>query len=239
MTRQPTQAAAARPPGPLDNREGWMMFRHSGPLRITTLTAEQVDIRDIAGPLGLINRFNGQSRKPVSVLAHSLLVAELCRENSSMVQLEALMHDAGEAYVGDWIRPLRATWGPALTVTRDRVQAVCFAAAGVPFPFRQDLVAAVAAADDLALRYEMARPEGYRRVATWHPPVTGGEWERAEAAASRLAGRGCALSDRAFAEREFLARAADLVPASAPLRRSVDEAVAELAAAPADLEARS
>ena len=48
-----------------------MMFRYGGPLQLLELTPEQVDVRDIVHGLGQINRFNGQSARPIPVLWHS------------------------------------------------------------------------------------------------------------------------------------------------------------------------
>ena len=225
-TRGPLQQRPA-PPGPLGDREGWMMFHHSGALRITTLRAKDVDIRDIVHPLGQINRYNGQSNRPVSVLAHSLLVAELCAGRQSPVVLEALMHDAGEAYVGDWIRPLRTSWGRRLSAVRRHVQRECFAAAGVRRKSDKHSQA-VQWADDLALRHEMTSKEGYQRVATWHQPLRDDEQRATTAAVVQLAQRGCALDDPESCERELLRHLDALVAGDAPLRRSLDEAVAEL-----------
>ena len=225
------------PPGPLDDRDGWMMFHHSGALHITTLTAKEVDIRDIVHPLAQINRYNGQSNQPVSVLAHSLLVAELCSSHQSSVVLEALMHDAGEAYVGDWIRPLRTSWGRKLSAVRKHVQRECFAAAGVRRRSEKHSMA-VEWADDVALRHEMMSKAGYQRLAAWHLPLGEHQQQAATAAVNRLAERGCRLDDPESCERELLRYLDALVAANAPLRRSLDEAVAELnahsATTPAD-----
>ena len=67
---------------------GWMIFQHAGPIELTKLRVEDVDIRDIAHGLNGINRFVGQTRYPISVLWHSLIVAELCRSEREEVQLE-------------------------------------------------------------------------------------------------------------------------------------------------------
>jgi len=58
------------------------------------------DIRDIAERLARINRWTGGTT--FSVAQHSLLVSYLCPT------LEALLHDATEAYLGDCAAPLKA-----------------------------------------------------------------------------------------------------------------------------------
>ena len=109
---------------------GWMCLLHSGPMNIEDLLPEDIDLRDIAGALALINRFTGQSRKAIPVIWHCRMVRELCRDHSRAVQLEALLHDAEEAYIGDWIQPLKHRFGSDLIEIKDQVHRACFDAAG-------------------------------------------------------------------------------------------------------------
>lgn len=69
-----------------------------------------IDIRDIAHHLALINRFAGASEFPVTVAAHSVTVAKLMgtRKASPAMQLAGLLHDAHEAYLGDITSPAQA-----------------------------------------------------------------------------------------------------------------------------------
>lgn len=61
-----------------------------------------IDLGDIARALSLLNRFAGQTRRPISVAEHSLVVAKLA---PPALALAALLHDAHEAYFGDWPTP--------------------------------------------------------------------------------------------------------------------------------------
>ncbi|SDG31870.1 hypothetical protein SAMN05421827_105120 [Pedobacter terrae] len=70
--------------------------------------AEMIISEDIAHALSRICRFGGHTLGHYSVAAHSLLVAALAPEG---MKLEALMHDAAEAYVGDVIKPLKNLLG--------------------------------------------------------------------------------------------------------------------------------
>ena len=65
---------------------------------------EDIDIEDIAHGLAYTCRFNGQSTAFYSVAQHSLMVADLVADE---LKLEALMHDAAEAYLGDVVKPLK------------------------------------------------------------------------------------------------------------------------------------
>ena len=66
-----------------------MIFQYSGPLELERITAADVDIRDIAHGLGEINRFVGQTRTPISVLWHSMMVAQLCRRAAVVSQFDS------------------------------------------------------------------------------------------------------------------------------------------------------
>lgn len=61
-----------------------------------------IDLGDLARGLSQLRRFGGQSRRGFSVGQHSLVVAELAHP---AVRLAALLHDAHEAYLGDWTGP--------------------------------------------------------------------------------------------------------------------------------------
>ncbi len=80
---------------------------------------------DIVHVLGGINRSIGQTREPITVLWHSVMVAELCRFEHFDTQLEALLHDAAEA--ADWGAPNRngmSTWLPQSDKREDAGNAV-------------------------------------------------------------------------------------------------------------------
>lgn len=63
------------------------------------------DIEEIAHALSHLCRFTGHTRKHYSVAQHSVHVANLVPTG---YQLEALLHDASEAYLGDVSSPLKA-----------------------------------------------------------------------------------------------------------------------------------
>lgn len=65
-----------------------------------------VDVRlvDITHALGNVCRFGGHVQEFYSVAEHSLRVADLVPPE---LRLQALLHDAAEAYCGDVVRPLK------------------------------------------------------------------------------------------------------------------------------------
>jgi hypothetical protein len=92
------------------------------------LTPDDIAIEDIAHHLACINRFCGACKKPISVAQHSVYVARMCgAEDGGEHALQALLHDATEAYLGDVIRPLKTM--ELFNIYReaeDRAQAVIF-----------------------------------------------------------------------------------------------------------------
>ena len=74
------------------------------------LRPEDVCIEDVAHHLSLINRFTGASSVPYSVAEHSLRMSYLVPQDEGVddLRLEALLHDATEAYLTDISRPVKA-----------------------------------------------------------------------------------------------------------------------------------
>jgi len=82
--------------------------------KFNTVTGKIMDIRnpdyqkicidDIAIGLSNNNRFAGQTNEPYSIAQHCVLVAHLAPLG---IKLEALMHDASEAYIHDIQKPLK------------------------------------------------------------------------------------------------------------------------------------
>ena len=65
---------------------------------------EQITLEDIAHGLSNVCRFSGQLYKFYSVAQHCLHV---CRHMPDHLKLDALFHDASEAYMGDVPRPVK------------------------------------------------------------------------------------------------------------------------------------
>ncbi len=89
----------------LHDRIGDWMQVHSGraywPL---SPKAEDVDIHDIAHALSMMCRYGGHTSFFYSVAEHSVLVST---QVPPEVAMQALLHDATEAYCGDVVRPLK------------------------------------------------------------------------------------------------------------------------------------
>ncbi len=84
---------------------------------LSDIKAEDINAYDIAWALSQINRYNGHSIVPVSVLSHTglcyyLAMSEAHAQRRQIKPCDALgilLHDAGEAYVGERVWPLDET----------------------------------------------------------------------------------------------------------------------------------
>lgn len=157
---------------------------------ITTYTGKDIDpfdlqpddisIIDIAHALSCVNRFGGHAIRPISVAQHSVEVARLCSPEN---QLQGLLHDASEAYLGDVTRWLKRSEVFSMYRTLEAyVQAVIFKRYGCPLEMNQEVVDV----DNLMVRFEgwkaygnglnvpkgqeeflIVTPEEVRRVGNW------------------------------------------------------------------------
>jgi 5'-deoxynucleotidase YfbR-like HD superfamily hydrolase len=116
------------------------------------LHEEDINIEDIAHSLACTNRFAGHARNPISVAQHSVYVAKLCR--GMKCELQALLHDAYEAYGGDITKWLKHT--PEFAGYReaeDRGQRLIFRVFGC----EEEQHPAVEMADRLMVRFEVTQ----------------------------------------------------------------------------------
>jgi hypothetical protein len=101
---------------------------YHGEVSLTDPTPDQIDIRDIAHALSMCNRFAGMTRRPYSVAQHSLICSYLVPPEFA---LHALLHDAQEAYLGDWTSPVKALLGEAARALEGRFERVIAEAFGL------------------------------------------------------------------------------------------------------------
>ncbi len=115
-------------------------FTPSAPL------AELFDIRDVAHSLSLLCRYNGHCREFYSVAEHSVRVSHVCPEEH---RLWGLLHDLGEAYMGDLPRPIKGQF-PHFVELEDRLLQVAAGVFGLTWPMPPE----VKVADDILLATE-------------------------------------------------------------------------------------
>lgn len=104
---------------------------------LTDIDLGQIDINDIAHGLAHQCRFNGQTYFFYSVAEHSILLHD---QVSDEYKLQALLHDAAEAYLGDLIRPIKHLC-PRLVELEQRLLAAIFERFEVPYPISPEVLA--------------------------------------------------------------------------------------------------
>lgn len=104
----------------------WMQTFTGGRVYPMLPDSRVVEIEDIAHALSQICRFGGHTRVPYSVAQHSVVLSYSCRPKD---RVNALLHDAAEAYLGDvvrpfkiqlpWFKPLESKWLLAISKALD------------------------------------------------------------------------------------------------------------------------
>lgn len=101
---------------------GWFDF--------TNPEGSQYSIEDIARGLSNIARFSGHTQVPYSVSQHSWIVSHIVPEEYA---LQGLLHDAGEAFLGDVSKPLKNML-PDYMHIEDSCEAAVLKKFNLPFP---------------------------------------------------------------------------------------------------------
>lgn len=89
---------------------------------------EDIDVADIAHALSQICRFGAHTRRWYSVAEHAVLVSHAVPAADA---LSGLLHDGGEAYVGDMVRPLKYAL-PDYIAVEHNIQAAIAERFGLP-----------------------------------------------------------------------------------------------------------
>jgi len=106
----------------------------------------EICIDDIAHGLALCNRFAGQTRYPISVAQHSVYCSRLCGGS-----LQALLHDASEAYLGDVTKWVKQTPEMAqFRIIEHNLEKLIFQKFGCEY----DIKSEVEEADRIMVRFE-------------------------------------------------------------------------------------
>jgi 5'-deoxynucleotidase YfbR-like HD superfamily hydrolase len=113
----------------------------------------EVCIEDIAHSLSLQNRFAGHTKRPYNVAHHSIIVSKNVPKEFA---LWGLLHDSGEAYVGDMIAPIKSEYIKNLEESFLALVAKKF---GLKLPVPHE----VTVADRRVLLTEMNSPEIYNQ----------------------------------------------------------------------------
>ena len=105
--------------------EGWILTNSGHHIDLPNPDPEAIAIGDIALGLSRECRFSGQTRSFYSVAQHSILASRIVPEECA---LEALLHDATEAYLRDLPYPLKRLVPEYARIEKvfDRVLRQCF-----------------------------------------------------------------------------------------------------------------
>ena len=124
---------------------------------------ENIDIETIIYGLGCL-RFRNQTKAPITVLQHSVMVSYLCDPKDA---LQGLLHDASEAYLGDMNKWLKLQ--PELfefVEIDERLQRVIYRKFGCAV----EMTPSVKEADRIMVRFEGWHPEyGLNAPMSDHP----------------------------------------------------------------------
>ena len=109
----------------------WIQTRHRIAFSLEEPRVTDVHIHDIAHALAHLCRFNGHTRTFYSVAEHSVRCSYIVDRDFA---LDALLHDAAEAYIGDVSSPLKLALGEAWSDLENRVAGVVAEAFGLLWP---------------------------------------------------------------------------------------------------------
>jgi GNAT superfamily N-acetyltransferase len=145
----------AKEPIVLEPNKPWILTFTGRVVNPFEFKDEDVNIADIAHALACVNRFAGHATTPISVAQHSVYVSKLC--DGTPHTLQALLHDASEAYLGDvtkWVKETDAF--AAYRVAEEQIQNIIFNHYGCDTTLAPEVVAA----DKLMVRFEMEKAYG-------------------------------------------------------------------------------
>lgn len=129
-------------------------------------TEGMVRLTDIANALSNLCRYNGHTPTFYSVAEHSVLVAHRVKElgGDETAYAQALLHDASEAYMGDFVRPVKQLgMMKAFRDLDDQIQATIYRRWNLP----ETMLDIVAKADNQLLYNEACYFWGDKCVAEW------------------------------------------------------------------------
>jgi hypothetical protein len=117
---------------------------------------DDICIDDIAHALSQQCRFTGHTRRFSSVAEHSVRVARMVEDIDPELALEALLHDASEAYLSDIARPVKKAPGFAETYLKYEARLEAAVQRAFRLPLVSELHPTIKAADQYALEAEVA-----------------------------------------------------------------------------------
>lgn len=141
-----------------ETKPTWIQTWSGRAFDLANPTPEQVYVEDIAAALKKIPRFTGHTGWIWTVYDHTMLVCSIVSDKGHASAVPyALLHDAHEAYVGDWSTPLKNALGADYTPLNRleaRIAKAIHTRAGLDWPPPLAVQEIVKEADKLALMWE-------------------------------------------------------------------------------------
>ena len=138
-------------------------------------------LREIAERLSLIQRWNGRTTVPWTVLHHTILATSLLPETATpYLRLTVLMHDAAEGWTGDIPRPFKC---PEQAELEREILAEIYDGLNLVAPWPQSIKAQLRHVDDVTAVVEaqcICRPSERRKVVANHLEVYAPETQLVE-----------------------------------------------------------
>jgi 5'-deoxynucleotidase YfbR-like HD superfamily hydrolase len=103
---------------------------------VFNMNIEDIDILDIAHSLALTTRWNGHSKEPYSIAEHCVWMAE--RATTIETKMEALLHDASEAYIVDVPTPIKKRM-PEYLLLEEKIMSLVAKKFGFSFPMSYEV----------------------------------------------------------------------------------------------------
>ena len=172
--------------------EPWILTYTGKVVNPLDLKPKDICIEDIAHQLACVNRFAGCTMSPINVAQHSVYCSRLVEDTyldtdeverttpkSKKLQLQALLHDAAEAYLGDITKWLKAEL-PQYIAAEERAMQVILKKFGCSTTIDE----AVWRADRVMVMYEGVKGFGkawdglHLAVKPGYEPITEDELER-------------------------------------------------------------
>lgn len=133
--------------------------------RFDSNSTHEIYTKDIVRSLARVPRFNTQTRVPYYVSQHSQLVRNLVQAmgGNSVVQLQALLHDATEAYIGDIPAPVKTV----VPEIKTKLEEPLWRRIAERYRLPVEMHALVKHADWIALFLEAKQLCSHSRLADW------------------------------------------------------------------------
>jgi 5'-deoxynucleotidase YfbR-like HD superfamily hydrolase len=171
-----------------EDRVGYYMHTASGlPYWPCDPRVEDVRLEDIAHHLSMQCRFAGASTRFLSVAEHSIACSAIGPADEA---LERLMHDAAEAYLQDWIRPIK--YLPEVNAIYTQLEALNEKVIAEKFELTYPFPPSVKIADEMVVTAELAqniaaKDKGHMHDSSKCPHINFEYWEPEEAKIQFLA----------------------------------------------------